>query len=230
VLKEDSFAFLFYIFISMTAFIRLFVVAFSLFLGVVGQALAFEGTVVGVADGDTVTVLDAQKTQHKIRLSGIDAPEKAQDYGERSKQNLSKLVFGKKVTIPDTNKDRYGRTISRVLVNGKDAGLEQIKGGFAWHYKKYQKDQQPSDRVLYAQAQEKSQSSRVGLWALANPVEPEAFRRNEGGTRTAGGQTPSASFNPLTSECPCSSNNLCTGPKGGRYCINSNGNKSYKQQ
>ncbi len=214
----------------MTAFIQFFVLAFSLFLAVAGQAFAFEGTVVGVADGDTVTVLDAQKTQHKIRLSGIDAPEKAQDYGERSKQNLSNLVFGKKVTIPDTTKDRYGRTISRVLVNGKDAGLEQIKGGFAWHYKKYQKDQQPSDRVLYAQAQEKSQSARVGLWALANPVEPEAFRRNAGGTRTAAGQTSSAGTNPLTSDCPCSSNNLCTGPKGGRYCINSNGNKSYQQQ
>lgn len=211
----------------MTAFIRLFVVAFSLFLGVVGQALAFEGTVVGVADGDTVTVLDAQKTQHKIRLSGIDAPEKAQDYGERSKQNLSKLVFGKKVEIPDGIKDKYGRTVSRVLVNGKDAGLEQIKGGFAWHYKKYQKDQQPSDRVLYAQAQEKSQSAKIGLWASANPVEPEAFRRNEGGTRNAAGQAPSSMFNSIFNQCPCSSNNLCTGPKGGRYCINGNGNKQY---
>lgn len=213
----------------MTAFIRLFVVAFSLFLGLIGQALAFEGVVIGVADGDTVTVLDAQKTQHKIRLSGIDAPEKAQDFGTRSKQNLSNLVFGKKVEIPDGIKDRYGRTVSRVLVNGKDAGLEQIKGGFAWHYKKYQKDQQPSDRVLYAQAQEKSQNAKIGLWASANPIEPESFRRNEGGTSTAAGKAPSTSsgFNSIFNQCPCSSNNLCTGPKGGRYCINANGNKQY---
>ena len=137
------------------------VVLTCLLLSVAGLSYAdvLIGQVVGVSDGDTITLLDANKTQHKIRLAGIDAPEKAQDYGERSKQNLSKLVFGKKVEIPDGIKDRYGLTVSRVLVNGKDAGLEQIKGGFAWHYKKYQKDQQPSDRDLYAQAQEKSQSA-----------------------------------------------------------------------
>ena len=161
----------------MTTFIRLFVVAFSLFLGLIGQALAFEGVVVGVADGDTVTVLDAQKTQHKIRLSGIDAPEKAQDYGERSKQNLSKLVFGKKVEIPDGIKDRYGRTVSRVLVNGKDAGLEQIKGGFAWHYKKYQDEQPRDDRDVYHASEMAAKSQKLGLWSDLQPVAPWDFRK-----------------------------------------------------
>ena len=94
-------------------------------------ASAFEARVVGVSDGDTITVLDAQKTQHKIRLAGIDAPEKNQDFGHRSKEHLSDLVYGMTVSLPDTKIDKYGRTVSRVLVGNTDAGLEQIKSGMA---------------------------------------------------------------------------------------------------
>lgn len=219
-------------------FIWLFMKIFTLFfnfiffclLALQAPAWSFEAIVIGVSDGDTITVLDAQKNQHKIRLAGIDAPEKAQDYGNRSKQNLSQLVFGKKVFIPDNIKDRYGRTVSRVMVNGTDAGLEQIKAGFAWHYKKYQKDQLPRDRILYAQAQDQSQVARVGLWAMANPIEPESFRRNEAGTRTVGSSS-WFNINPidkLLNNCPCSSDQLCTGPKGGRYCLQANGKKQYQ--
>lgn len=90
------------------------------------------GQVVGVTDGDMVTVIDAFNTQHKIRLSGIDAPEKKQPYGARSKQSLSDLVFEKQVTIESDKKDHYGRDIGEILLaTGQDVNLEQITRGFA---------------------------------------------------------------------------------------------------
>ena len=84
----------------------------------------FSGNVVGVADGDTITVLDADKVQHKIRLTGIDAPEKKQPFGNRSKQNLSDMVFNKAVTVETDKLDRYRRELGKVLVGGKDVNLE----------------------------------------------------------------------------------------------------------
>lgn len=87
------------------------------------------GKVVGVTDGDTVTVLDATKTQHKIRLSGIDAPEKAQPFGQRSKENLSNFLFGKQVVVDAGKTDRYGRSVGKVFVGGVDANLEQVSAG-----------------------------------------------------------------------------------------------------
>jgi len=75
------------------------------------QQQTITGKVVGVSDGDTITVLDADKRQHKIRLEGIDAPESSQDYGSRAKQSLSDLVFGKTVTVTSSKRDRYGRVL-----------------------------------------------------------------------------------------------------------------------
>ena len=107
------------------------------------QAATITGMVVSVADGDTITVLDTSQTQHKIRLGGIDAPEKAQPYGKQSKQSLSDMVFGKTVTVDTGKTDRYGREVGKVLVDGMDANLEQLKKGLAWHYKAYQREQSP---------------------------------------------------------------------------------------
>jgi len=87
------------------------------------------GRVVGVTDGDTVTVLDASRTQHKIRLHGIDAPESRQDYGQQSKQALSSQVFGKQVLVRTTDKDRYGRTVGTIIVDGQDANLWMVRHG-----------------------------------------------------------------------------------------------------
>ena len=101
-------------------------------------AATIEGRVVGVADGDTITVLDTGKVQHKIRLAGIDAPEKAQPYGQTSKRSLSDLVYGKTVTVDTDKTDRYGREVGKVLVDGVDTNLEQVRRGLAWHYKAYQ--------------------------------------------------------------------------------------------
>ena len=100
----------------------------ALLLSAIAQPQTITGKVIGVSDGDTITVLDEQKRQHKIRLDGIDAPESNQDYGSRAKQSLSDLVFGKTVTVTSAKRDRYGRIVGQVLCDGKSANqLEQVK-------------------------------------------------------------------------------------------------------
>ncbi len=137
------------------------------------------GRVVKVADGDTVTVLDDSRQQHKIRLMGIDAPEKKMPYGNRSKQALSDMVFDRRVQVEYSKKDRYGRTLGKIIVDGVDANLAQIKAGMAWHYKQYQRDQSLADRAAYAQAEDEAKISKRGLWKDANPVPPWDWRRAE---------------------------------------------------
>jgi endonuclease YncB( thermonuclease family) len=142
------------------------------------NAATIYGKVVGVADGDTITVLDADNTQHKIRLSGIDAPEKKQAFGQRSKQSLSDLVFSKTVAVETTKRDRYGREIGKVIVNGVDANLVQVQRGFAWHYKAYEREQPAIDRKVYANAENEARAARRGLWADVEPVPPWDFRHS----------------------------------------------------
>jgi endonuclease YncB( thermonuclease family) len=142
------------------------------------HAEILNGTVVGVADGDTVTVLDASRQQYKIRLMGIDAPEKKQAFGNKSKQALSDLVFNKQVSVEFNKTDKYGRTIGKILVDGLDANLEQVKKGMAWHYKQYQKEQSSVDRTAYAKAEELAKAKKLGLWFDPSPTPPWDFRHN----------------------------------------------------
>lgn len=160
-------------------------ITLALLVGFSCNAANFEGRVVGVADGDTITVLDSTNTQHKIRLSGIDAPEKKQAYGQRSKESLSALVFDKPVTVETNKRDRYGREVGKVLVNGMDANLEQVTRGFAWHYKAYEREQPENDRKLYAFAESEAKAARRGLWADANPVQPWDFRYQKSNAKLA---------------------------------------------
>ena len=132
---------------------------------------------VGVSDGDTITMLDDGKTQHKVRLAGIDAPEKGQAFGERSKQSLSALVFQKRVEARCHKKDRYGREVCAVFVGLRDVGLEQIRQGMAWHYKEYQHEQTTQDRLVYRDEEENAKARRVGLWDDAKPVPPWEWRK-----------------------------------------------------
>lgn len=104
------------------------------------QAGTITGYVVAIADGDTITVLDGSRQQHKIRLAGIDAPEKKQAFGERSRQSLASMVFNKTVKVEWDKQDRFGRTVGKVMINGVDANLEQVKAGMAWWYEKYRKE------------------------------------------------------------------------------------------
>lgn len=136
-----------------------------------------EGRVVGVADGDTITVLGAGSRQARIRLQGIDAPESGQPFGQVSKRNLSDLIFDRRVTVEYEKTDRYGRILGKVLADGRDLNLEQVRAGLAWHYKYYQDEQTPEDRRLYANAETEARSARRGLWADANPTPPWDFRR-----------------------------------------------------
>jgi len=115
-----------------------------------------------------------------LRFAGIDAPEKGQPYGERSKQSLSGLVFQKRVELRCHKKDRYGREVCVVYENLRDVGLEQLRAGMAWHYREYQHEQSTQDRLVYRDEEESAKARRVGLWKDAAPVPPWEWRRARG--------------------------------------------------
>jgi endonuclease YncB( thermonuclease family) len=159
------------------------------------SAATFSGRVVSIADGDTLTILDAQHQQHKIRLQGIDAPESRQSFGKVSKHNLSSLVAGRDVTIEYLKFDRYGRAVGKVLMSGLDANLEQVRSGLAWIYTDYEDELTPSDRSLYRAAERQARALHAGLWAERNPLPPWVFRRKphkhtEGAFRSAAATMP----------------------------------------
>ena len=131
--------------------------------------VTFTRRVVGVLDGDSLLVLDGQR-QLELRLHGVDAPEGGQAYGGVCKRTLSTLVFGKTVAVRVVDIDRYKRSASRVTVDGRDAGLEMIRAGCAWHYRQY------SDDAGYAAAEQDARRARRGLWQDATPVAPWNYR------------------------------------------------------
>lgn len=135
-----------------------------------GEHPQIEGRVVGVHDGDTITILTPQKTQLKIRLEGIDAPELKQPFGQRSKTALSDIAFGKDVSVRSHGSDRYNRTIGRIACGEVDVNLEMVKRGMAWRYDKYSKE----PALIQAQAQ--AMARRVGLWASSDAVAPWEWR------------------------------------------------------
>lgn len=141
------------------------------------QADLISGRVVHVADGDTVTILDEAKVQHKVRLAGIDAPEKAQAFGQKSRESLEELVAGRTVIVETHKKDRYGRNIGKVLINGRDVNLEQIRRGLAWFYRQYEGELTLDDRQSYDRAETEARDFRRGLWSDKSSVPPWEFRQ-----------------------------------------------------
>ncbi|WP_041703406.1 thermonuclease family protein [Pseudogulbenkiania sp. NH8B] len=140
------------------------------------------GVVVGVADGDTITVLDAAQQQHKIRFAFIDAPEKAQPYGQRAKQLLAARVYRQVVKVDVVEKDRYGRIVGRVWQGTIDVNLAQLKDGYAWHYRYYaSKNQSAEDFSRYEAAERQARGQRLGLWEGSAPQAPWEFRRSKRG-------------------------------------------------
>lgn len=151
--------------------------ALLLFLSLPVAAATLEGRVVGVSDGDTITVLDRENVQHRIRLSAIDAPEKAQPFGNRSKEQLSKWIYNRTVLVEWNKRDRYGRIVGQVFIDGRDAGLEQVRAGMAWWYRDYSKEQTPEDLALYKKTEQAAIEGKLGLWRDAAPIPPWEWRR-----------------------------------------------------
>jgi len=131
------------------------------------------GRVVGVADGDTLTVLDASKTRHKVRLHGIDAPEKSQAFGTKAKEALAALVFQKDVSVIVVGTDRYGRQVGKVRQGGTDVNTALVRAGYAWRYSTYDK------KGEYTAAHNEAKAVKRGLWADPAPTPPWEFRRKK---------------------------------------------------
>ncbi len=132
----------------------------------------FSGSVVSVLDGDTIDVLHTGKAE-RIRLHGIDCPEKKQAYGQKAKHAASALVFGKEVTLHTFGKDKYGRTIGDVLLpDGTNVNQELVKEGWCWWYRKYA----PGDTML-ERLESEAREAKKGLWVEPNPVPPWEWRK-----------------------------------------------------
>ena len=132
--------------------------------------------VVSVSDGDTLKVLvDSQ--QIKIRLGGIDAPESDQPFGQASKRYLAEAVAGQMVVVDFEKKDRYGRVIGKVLLDGADMNLRQVEAGYAWWYEYYKRDQSEADQQAYSAAEQQAKGSGIGLWSEPAPINPYDWRQ-----------------------------------------------------
>lgn len=130
------------------------------------------GKVVGVSDGDTITLLGPGNLEHRIRLNGIDAPEMGQDFGRVSRDNLSRLVFGREVRVVWQKEDRYNRRLGRVYVGETDVNLTQLRAGLAWYYRAYANDIPAVDRPIFDRAETEARGGRRGLWGASNPTPP----------------------------------------------------------
>jgi len=129
-----------------------------------GQESNVPARCVGVTDGDTVKVLTADQQILRIRLAWIDAPEKSQAFGQRAKQAMSELVFGKDVELRVYGLDKYGRTLATVFVDGKDVCLEEVRLGYAWVYQHYIGQALTDIQTSYQQAEIEARQQRRGLW------------------------------------------------------------------
>jgi micrococcal nuclease len=147
--------------------------AVLLLLALTGFAQAEQLKVVSVSDGDTFTGLDSQNRQVKIRLHGIDAPEKAQAFGNVSRKALGDLIEGKTVEVQQVDKDRYGRVVANVHVGGVYVNREQVAEGLAWRYVQYDK------KGEFTEVEQAARRARKGLWADPNPMPPWEWRKSE---------------------------------------------------
>ncbi len=153
------------------------VALFFLSLPAFGVECSLSGKVVSITDGDTIKILTSDKQQYKIRLAGIDAPEKGQPYSKAAKKQLSKWIAKKNVCIQSDKKDRYGRVVGKVLLGEADVNYSMVAAGYAWHYKKYAREQHPLDSQAYAQAEIEARSDVIGLWQEPDPIAPWEWRK-----------------------------------------------------
>lgn len=145
----------------------------TLALGLICNVSAETGQVVGVHDGDSITVLASGTEQIKVRLEGIDAPELKQPFSQSAKEALSTMVFGKAVNFERLKRDRYGRTLAVIFVGQTNVNLELVKQGFAWRYEAYSQD------PVLLDAQNSAKAAKRGLWADPSPVSPWEWRASK---------------------------------------------------
>ena len=137
-------------------------------LVIASPLFALSGKVVSIHDGDTITVLSG-KEQTKVRLYGIDAPEKKQDYGQRSKQFLASLIAGQVVEVDPKGKDRYKRTLGIIHFKGQDINAQMVLNGYAWAYVKYSR--------IYVNQENTARENKRGLWQSSDPTPPWVWRK-----------------------------------------------------
>ena len=145
---------------------------FLLLITSVSQSFAWQGKVVGVTDGDTITVMHDDVGEN-IRLYGVDSPEKRQPFGKKSKQFTSEMVFGEVVEVTPVKKDRYNRTVGIVHVDGKSLNEELVKHGFAWVHTRYCGK---AICVKWLDLEQKAKTNKFGLWTLPDPTPPWQYR------------------------------------------------------
>jgi len=167
---------------SIIFFTNAFVIIFTLNINLLRAD--FTAKVQRVVDGDTVHVIDKAGKKFKVRLTGIDAPEKNQPYGLAATYKLTEILINKLVLLkskPNNGKpytiDRYKRVLAKIILDGKDINLSQVLTGYAWHFKRYQKQQSPSDRELYSEAEIDAKKNELGLWGEKNPIAPWKWRK-----------------------------------------------------
>ncbi len=167
---------------SIIFFTNAFVIIFTLSINPLRAD--FTAKVQRVVDGDTVHVIDKAGKKFKVRLTGIDAPEKNQPYGLAATYKLTEILINKLVLLkskPNNGKpytiDRYKRVLAKIILDGRDINLLQVLRGYAWHFKRYQKQQSPSDRELYSEAEIDAKKNELGLWEEKNPIAPWKWRK-----------------------------------------------------
>lgn len=138
------------------------------------QTNTIRGKVVNVADGDTLTILGTGNKQTKVRLYGIDAPEKAQDFGNVAREHLAGLVAGKTIDVTVVDVDQYGRSVGRIEVDGKEVAEEMLKNGMVWLYTAYCKIPECKQ---WKQLETQAKTAKIGLWANPTVQEPWLWRK-----------------------------------------------------
>ena len=133
---------------------------------------ALEGRVVKVYDGDTITLLDKDMQQHRIRFYGIDAPEKSQSFGKRSQENLANMIAGKMVNVDVQAEDRYGRSVGIVYLDDVDINKRQVADGYAWAYMQYGGE-------IYKNDELKAREKKLGIWTDPNIEMPSEYRKRQ---------------------------------------------------
>lgn len=152
---------------------RLIGLVLVFFLAFPNLCFPWFGKVVGISDGDTIRVMHSGR-ETKVRLFGIDCPERDQAFGDKARRFSAKMVFGKVVEVEQVDRDVYGRSIAWVSVDGKSLNKELLRAGLAWWYRYYAENEHELER-LEAEARQK----KIGLWSWRNPIPPWEFRRKE---------------------------------------------------